>query len=107
MWFQELLEPLSACLCHPAAVRRRLRNIQRPAPTRGQKMLSQKILRLSACCWLAQLCVALPLLADDPPSKESKEKEPASKPISYYQQIRPILVEHCQGCHQPAKADGK
>ena len=26
--------------------------------------------------------------------------------ISYYRQIRPILQEHCHGCHQPAKAMG-
>jgi WD40 repeat protein/mono/diheme cytochrome c family protein len=30
--------------------------------------------------------------------------EPA--PVSYYRQIRPIFQQHCQGCHQPAKAQG-
>src|SRR5262249_39676845 len=25
---------------------------------------------------------------------------------SYYREIRPILVQNCQGCHQPAKASG-
>lgn len=30
-----------------------------------------------------------------------------AQPISYYQQIRPILQAHCQGCHQPAKAGGE
>ncbi|MDE2681944.1 MAG: hypothetical protein OSB29_11365, partial [Verrucomicrobiota bacterium] len=28
------------------------------------------------------------------------------KPISYFEQIRPILQANCQGCHQPAKAKG-
>ena len=27
-------------------------------------------------------------------------------PVSYYKQIRPILQANCQGCHQPAKAQG-
>ncbi|MHC4878525.1 MAG: DUF1549 domain-containing protein [Planctomycetota bacterium] len=29
----------------------------------------------------------------------------ADAAISYYEEIRPILQAHCQGCHQPAKAD--
>jgi WD40 repeat protein len=35
--------------------------------------------------------------------------EPQAKvatPISYYRQVRPIFQQHCQGCHQPAKALG-
>ena len=37
------------------------------------------------------------------------KKEPANKetgPVSYYKKIRPIFQQHCQGCHQPAKASG-
>ena len=30
---------------------------------------------------------------------------PAGK-VSYYGDIRPIVQQHCQGCHQPAKAQG-
>jgi mono/diheme cytochrome c family protein len=30
---------------------------------------------------------------------------PAGK-VSYYQDVRPIFQQHCQGCHQPAKAGG-
>ena len=26
--------------------------------------------------------------------------------VSYFRQIRPILQANCQGCHQPAKAEG-
>jgi WD40 repeat protein len=36
--------------------------------------------------------------------------EPAPKPVpekpSYYRDVRPILQHHCQGCHQPARAQG-
>jgi len=28
------------------------------------------------------------------------------QPVSYHKQIRPIFQAHCQGCHQPAKAEG-
>lgn len=28
-------------------------------------------------------------------------------PVSFHNDVRPILVERCQGCHQPAKALGK
>jgi WD40 repeat protein len=36
------------------------------------------------------------------------DKKDAKEPdkISYYKDIRPIFVQHCQGCHQPAKAEG-
>ena len=26
--------------------------------------------------------------------------------VSYYKDVQPILQQHCQGCHQPAKAQG-
>ncbi len=35
--------------------------------------------------------------------------EPAAKPagtVSYFRDVRPIFVVHCQGCHQPAKPLG-
>jgi WD40 repeat protein len=38
--------------------------------------------------------------ADEP----AKSPEPAS--VSYYREVRPIFAQHCQGCHQPAKAGG-
>jgi hypothetical protein len=34
--------------------------------------------------------------------KESKEPEH----VSFYKDVRPIFQQHCQGCHQPAKAEG-
>jgi WD40 repeat protein len=27
-------------------------------------------------------------------------------PVSFYKDVRPIFQQHCQGCHQPAKAQG-
>jgi WD40 repeat protein len=42
------------------------------------------------------------VLGDD--AKKGKDKEPAE--VSYYKHVRPILQQHCQGCHQPAKAEG-
>jgi WD40 repeat protein/mono/diheme cytochrome c family protein len=47
------------------------------------------------------LFVAAWAVAADEPSKPA---EPA--PVSYYREVRPILAQHCQGCHQPAKAGG-
>lgn len=34
------------------------------------------------------------------PAKKDKEPEV----VSYYKDVRPIFQQHCQGCHQPAKA---
>src|SRR5262249_9647115 len=35
-----------------------------------------------------------------------KDPSPTAAPVSYAKQIRPILQAKCQGCHQPAKAEG-
>ncbi len=34
--------------------------------------------------------------------------EPATPvgPVSFYKDVRPLIQQHCQGCHQPAKAQG-
>src|SRR5438874_715304 len=46
------------------------------------------------------------------PSAVANAAEPAgetqaeSAAVSYYREIRPLLVQNCQGCHQPAKASG-
>ena len=37
-------------------------------------------------------------------SVSAGEREDA---VSFYKDVRPIFVENCQGCHQPAKAQGK
>ncbi|MBM4069445.1 MAG: hypothetical protein FJ271_10925 [Planctomycetes bacterium] len=43
--------------------------------------------------------------AQDPARKDGKDgKDPET--VSYYKNVRPIFQQHCQGCHQPAKAQG-
>jgi mono/diheme cytochrome c family protein len=47
----------------------------------------------------AALLWCVPARAEDP--------KPAERPpVSFYRDIRPILQDRCQGCHQPAKALG-
>ncbi len=38
---------------------------------------------------------------------DAKAKDGTKKAVSFYNDVRPILVDSCQGCHQPAKAGGK
>jgi WD40 repeat protein len=45
-----------------------------------------------------------PLSFLDAQAPDKKESEPDK--ISYYKDVRPIFQQHCQGCHQPAKAQG-
>jgi WD40 repeat protein len=45
------------------------------------------------------------LLAGMPLWAADKEK-PIPDQVSYYKDVRPIFVVHCQGCHQPAKPMG-
>ena len=42
------------------------------------------------------------LVAAEPAATKAAE----SGVVSYYLDIRPIFVQNCQGCHQPAKASG-
>jgi WD40 repeat protein len=30
----------------------------------------------------------------------------AAEPVSFYRDVRPIVVQNCQGCHQPARSQG-
>ena len=51
---------------------------------------------------LALLAALAPVArGDDPPPAA------AEAPVSFHRQVVPILQRHCQGCHQPAKANGK
>jgi WD40 repeat protein len=63
-------------------------------------------------CWLSAgllsagvflLAIAALLEAQPPPVKKD-DKLPDK--VSYYKDVRPIFQQHCQGCHQPAKAQG-
>src|SRR5262245_60080361 len=50
---------------------------------------------------------ALLLLSLTPALPAAAAADPApAQPASYYKQVRPIFQAHCQGCHQPAKAQG-
>jgi WD40 repeat protein/mono/diheme cytochrome c family protein len=48
---------------------------------------------------VAALAIVAPLTAAEPAA-------PASAKVSFYKDVRPIFQQHCQGCHQPAKAQG-
>jgi len=50
----------------------------------------------------ATCLVSLTQAADESEKSTGNENQ-----ISYYDQIRPIFQRHCQGCHQPAKPNGK
>ena len=39
-------------------------------------------------------------------SSARSEEEKAPEKVSYFRDIRPILQDRCQGCHQPAKRQG-
>jgi len=45
------------------------------------------------------------LRAEDAPAPVDPAAEAPPK-VSYYRDVRPIFVENCQGCHQPARAEG-
>ena len=62
-------------------------------------MLACRFVPLVACAVLA--CRSNLTAADASPAA------PDSSPVSYYEQILPVFQAHCQGCHQPAKANGK
>lgn len=48
---------------------------------------------------LGLVFIAMPALAAEPMA-------PATGKVSYYKDIRPVFLQHCMGCHQPAKALG-
>jgi WD40 repeat protein len=39
-------------------------------------------------------------------SRAADTKPGTPDQVSYYRDVRPILQQHCQGCHQPARAQG-
>lgn len=51
------------------------------------------------------VCV-LAALTLTPAAWGSEPAPTAGKPVSYSRDVRPVFVQHCQGCHQPAKAQG-
>ncbi|MFN3189092.1 MAG: DUF1549 domain-containing protein [Aureliella sp.] len=65
--------------------------------------------------WLFAVAIILPAqlsavkfaVGDEQAAAASKSADTSSQPISYEKQIAPIFRTHCQGCHQPAKAQGE
>ena len=56
---------------------------------------------------LLVLLLAVPALAwAEEPAGEPPAAAASGETVSYYHDIRPILRDHCQGCHQPAKRGG-
>jgi WD40 repeat protein/mono/diheme cytochrome c family protein len=56
-----------------------------------------------ACCFLVATWLVSPAAwAAEPPGQRPGEPDQ----VSYYRDIRRILQQNCQGCHQPAKAGG-
>ena len=69
------------------------------------------MLMRSVCCrgrllppLLAILALAIPGILECPAL--AADPAPADGPVSYHKQIRPLFQASCQGCHQPAKAQG-
>lgn len=62
-----------------------------------------RICRRGLAPWglLALLLAPLPARGDDRKAVDPKA------PVSFYKQVLPVLQRNCQGCHQPAKANGK
>ncbi len=48
----------------------------------------------------------LAFLALAPAAWAADPAPPGGKPVSYSRDVRPVFAQHCQGCHQPAKAQG-
>jgi WD40 repeat protein len=55
---------------------------------------------------LPLLAAALVPLATAPARAAQKKDDKEPDKVSYAKHIRPLFVVHCQGCHQPAKAEG-
>ncbi len=53
----------------------------------------------------ALLAISWGALASSASGAEGQSAGAAAR-VSYYEQVRPILVANCQGCHQPANAGG-
>lgn len=64
-------------------------------------------MRISKTSWLCLTTACLSLHLSCIPSLVLAEDKPTTRrPVSYQNEIRPILQAKCQGCHQPAKRSG-
>src|SRR5207248_2574878 len=71
-----------------------------PADARPDEVTPMAVVRVALS--LPALLITLPLLAAEP---DKKDEQPET--VSYYRHVRPIFQQNCQGCHQPAKAQGE
>lgn len=55
----------------------------------------------------AVICLVAFSLPANAHAQDDASDADAPSTISYHSDIRPIFVEHCQGCHQPAKPSGE
>ena len=55
---------------------------------------------------LRRITLAAVLLAVPAVHAQEAKKAPVPETISYYKDVRGIIQQHCQGCHQPAQAKG-
>jgi WD40 repeat protein/mono/diheme cytochrome c family protein len=60
----------------------------------------------SAMTWLRRCIGLFAALVAIGPAAAAEPASPAPAKVSFYKDIRPIFQLHCQGCHQPAKAQG-
>jgi len=63
----------------------------------GMRRVNGSTFSLAAFLGLANVVLGSVLGAESPESLP---------PVSFFRDVRPILQAHCQGCHQPAKAEG-
>src|SRR5881394_669668 len=68
---------------------------------RGFSMEIRRMTRLRSTALVFLLVVAPGAIA-----QEKKKVDKLPDAISYYKDVRPIVQQHCQGCHQPAMAKG-
>src|SRR5476651_825815 len=56
--------------------------------------------------WLRSLTLASVVILAPAVGAQEAKKDVVPDTISYYKDVRPLIQQHCQGCHQPAKAQG-
>src|SRR5262249_62179724 len=62
-----------------------------------------KVIRSGVWAWVL-LAVGLAAVGAAPGQRGPKS---AARPVSFHEQVHPILQRRCQGCHQPASTGGK
>jgi mono/diheme cytochrome c family protein len=71
-------------------------------------VLAASLLETRRMKWLPPLTLAgiAIALVQWTAAQDAKKNDPIPETVSYYKDVRPILQQHCQGCHQPALAKG-